>query len=150
MSYEAKLQAGYHAVAQSPPSTLSVVLLLRISCQLWLQLAMIFCVEGFELCSRYSLLHSGMNEFPRDCACLVFTMSSPDNHIKWQITLMFNRKELIKAKNETTFFVTIRYTWLFKRPYHLWCINQNFGRCYSKMTVYGVCISLQADFVGVL
>ena len=29
------------------------------------------------------------------------------------------------------------------------CINQNFGRRYSKTVVYGVCINLQADFVGV-
>ena len=28
-------------------------------------------------------------------------------------------------------------------------INQNFGRRYSKMIVYDVCINLQADFVGV-
>ena len=33
--------------------------------------------------------------------------------------------------------------------YHLYCIDQNFGRCYSKTIVYGLCINLQADFVGV-
>ena len=29
------------------------------------------------------------------------------------------------------------------------CIDQNFDRCYSKTSVDGVCINLQADFVGV-